>query len=489
MLRRMCLSLASLLLVILSPAALSAAEGFAYVANSGSNNVSAFAVDAGGALTPLAGSPVAAGSNPMALAADPSGQFLFVANSGSGNVSAFLIDAASGALTPVVGSPFAAGDGPMAAAVDPSGQYLYVVNGTSNDVSAYVIDGASGALTPVAGSPFAAGLAPSGVAVDPLGRYVYVADSGFGFFPSISGYTLDGATGVLTPLAGSPFMVVGSPRAVAVNPAGTFLLVADAIVGVQVLSIDAASGGLTAVAGSPFAAGTMSWAVTVDATGQRVFVANRSSNNVSAFSLDAASGALAPVAGSPFAAVAGPSWVAVDASGSFAYVANIDAFATPFNVNGYSVDAGGALAPVAGSPFSAGFLPAAVALVGATEPEPEPEPEVLQVQIDVLPGSEKNPVNPSSRGMLPVAIQTTADFDALQVSPASVVLGPGGASMTHRSAHVVDVDGDGDLDLLLHFSIPQTGIVCGDTTVSLSGETFGGQELEGSDSLATVGCR
>ncbi len=36
-------------------------------------------------------------------------------------------------------------------------------------------------------------------------------------------------------------------------------------------------------------------------------------------------------------------------------------------------------------------------------------------------------------------------------------------------------------------SLPQdTGIVCGETSASLTGQTFGGQAIEGSDSISTV---
>ena len=45
-------------------------------------------------------------------------------------------------------------------------QFAYVVDLGSNDVSAYSI-GASGALTPLAGSPFKAGTGPDGLAIDP----------------------------------------------------------------------------------------------------------------------------------------------------------------------------------------------------------------------------------------------------------------------------------------------------------------------------------
>lgn len=43
------------------------------------------------------------------------------------------------------------------------------------------------------------------------------------------------------------------------------------------------------------------------------------------------------------------------------------------------------------------------------------------------------------------------------------------------AGHIEDVDGDGDLDLALHFRTQDTGIECGDTPASLAGETFSGQ--------------
>jgi 6-phosphogluconolactonase (cycloisomerase 2 family) len=43
------------------------------------------------------------------LAIDPTGKFVYVANGMSNDVSAYRLNAASGALTPVAGSPFAAG--------------------------------------------------------------------------------------------------------------------------------------------------------------------------------------------------------------------------------------------------------------------------------------------------------------------------------------------------------------------------------------------
>jgi DNA-binding beta-propeller fold protein YncE len=139
---------------------------FAYVANFNDNNVSAYSVGANGALTPVAGSPFAAGINPNSVAVNPTGKFAYAVNFRSNNVSAYSIGA-DGALTPVAGSPFAAGINPNSVAVNPTGKFAYVTNLSDNNVSAYSI-GTDGALTPVAGSPFAAGINPNSVAITPL---------------------------------------------------------------------------------------------------------------------------------------------------------------------------------------------------------------------------------------------------------------------------------------------------------------------------------
>jgi sugar lactone lactonase YvrE len=113
----------------------------------------------------------------------------------------------------------------------------------------------------------------------------------------------------------------------------------------------------------------------------------------------------------------------------------------------------------------------------------------IQVAIDIKPGSDPNSINPKSKGNIPVAILTTGDFDATTVDPLSVEFGPDGATESHGRGHIEDVDGDGDDDLVLHFRTQDTGIQCGDTSASLTGETFSGQMIEGSDSINTVGCK
>ena len=110
------------------------------------------------------------------------------------------------------------------------------------------------------------------------------------------------------------------------------------------------------------------------------------------------------------------------------------------------------------------------------------------VTIDIKPGGDPNSINPASMQKISVAILTTGDFDALLVDPLTVQFGPDGATESHGRWHVEDVDGDGDMDLLFHFNTQETGIVCGDTEATLTGETFDGQEITGTDSINTVSC-
>ena len=113
---------------------------------------------------------------------------------------------------------------------------------------------------------------------------------------------------------------------------------------------------------------------------------------------------------------------------------------------------------------------------------------ILDVPIDIKPGSDPNSINLNSKGVIPIAILTTEDFDATTVDPLSVEFGADGAVEACGKGHIEDVDEDGDLDLMLHFKTQETGIACGDIEADLTGETFDGQTIEGFDSINTVGC-
>ena len=112
-----------------------------------------------------------------------------------------------------------------------------------------------------------------------------------------------------------------------------------------------------------------------------------------------------------------------------------------------------------------------------------------QVTIDIKPASSGNRINPRSNGKIRVAILTSDSFDATEVDPTTVRFGRTGTEAAPVHFDLKDVDRDGNTDIVLRFMTRQTGIACGDTSASLSGRTFGGQVISGSDSIRTVGCR
>ena len=110
----------------------------------------------------------------------------------------------------------------------------------------------------------------------------------------------------------------------------------------------------------------------------------------------------------------------------------------------------------------------------------------LGITIDIAPRRDPNRIIPD-RGRPAVAILTDASFDATQVDPASVQFGPAAADpMNHR---IIDVDDDGDLDQVFYFLTEETGIACGDTEATLTGVTYEGVVVSGTDSIITMGCQ
>jgi D-xylose transport system substrate-binding protein len=104
-------------------------------------------------------------------------------------------------------------------------------------------------------------------------------------------------------------------------------------------------------------------------------------------------------------------------------------------------------------------------------------------------GGHPSPVNVRRHDpRVSVAILSGPGFDAGTVDPQSVRLGVTGAEASPRAAWITDVNRDRRKDLLLQFSVPEAGIVCGTTSVTLTGRTHTGQAITGTDRIKTVGC-
>ena len=115
----------------------------------------------------------------------------------------------------------------------------------------------------------------------------------------------------------------------------------------------------------------------------------------------------------------------------------------------------------------------------------------IEVDIDIKPLSDPNSINTKSKGVIPVAILTTATFDATGVDGETVTFS--GANPAHDLSdplvvadHQHDVDLDGDIDYVFHFRVSETGIGVGDIEACLEGETLGGLPIEGCDAVRVV---
>ena len=267
---------------------------YLYVSNRDSNDVSAFAIDAlNGRLTAVPGSPFAAGTKPRAVSIF--GASIFVANSGSDDVSAYVgdqfADGGTGALTPWSPASYATGAGPSAMVIHPSNSFLYTAN-ASGDISAFHLD-----LTLIAGSPFTSGgNSVSSLAFGAGGKFLYAANASGGT-AAIIGFSVDPDAGALARLPGFP---LPSCHYIVADQTGTYLY-ATAGTDVLAYNIDAQTGTLNLLPGFPVAVGASADSVTIDPTNQFLYVANGSAGTVTSFELNVATGELTPMPGSPFA--------------------------------------------------------------------------------------------------------------------------------------------------------------------------------------------
>ena len=116
------------------------------------------------------------------------------------------------------------------------------------------------------------------------------------------------------------------------------------------------------------------------------------------------------------------------------------------------------------------------------------------VEIDVTPWDVTNNLLPASNEPIPVAILGMSissgdaeDFDATQIDITTVKLGLGEAPNI-AVPWVLDIDGDTETDVLVGFHTQDTGVFCGDTEISLIGETFTGDAFIGTDTIVTSEC-
>jgi 6-phosphogluconolactonase (cycloisomerase 2 family) len=250
-------------------------------------------------------------ASPPELTTDPAGKFLYLSDPNGFQVLAFAIQP-SGNLVPVPGEPFKVSSPPIDITMDGAGKFLFT--GADHEVFGFTV-ASNGGLTPTPDSPVTVrppfitpGKGPTNVSpvLDPLARFLFVADT---TSPVMFVYSV-GATGTLTPVAGSPFSTQTTGRAPGVDRAGKFVFVSDAVV--AALSVNQQTGALTPVPGSPFDNGPFRNGgapvcdTVADPSGKFLLLADCENSEVTVFSIDGNSGVLTNVSGSPFAVAAKP---------------------------------------------------------------------------------------------------------------------------------------------------------------------------------------
>ncbi len=181
-------------------------SNYVYAVNENDATISAFQVGSSGALALIATYPV--GVAPNAISTDPTSKFLYVTDGAANQMIGFLIQQ-SGTLINMQ-TPFKTDNLPDSVEVDPRGIYVYVANYNANDVSAYTIDRSTGNATQISGATtYAVDAGPTCILIEPAeARFVYTTN----FLGStVSGLSLNPATGALAPVQNTPFKAAAQP--------------------------------------------------------------------------------------------------------------------------------------------------------------------------------------------------------------------------------------------------------------------------------------
>ena len=115
--------------------------------------------------------------------------------------------------------------------------------------------------------------------------------------------------------------------------------------------------------------------------------------------------------------------------------------------------------------------------------------DIPVVEVDIKPGSYPNSINLDSNGKVPVAIFSSATFDATTVDPLTVTLADASVCVKGKGkpmSSVEDVNGDGYDDLVVHVDTSGLQLTDGDTAATLEGYTYSGIYITGTDSVRIV---
>ncbi len=114
---------------------------------------------------------------------------------------------------------------------------------------------------------------------------------------------------------------------------------------------------------------------------------------------------------------------------------------------------------------------------------------VLHINIDIKPGDGESlaPINPKSKGKIPVALLGSRDFSVFDVNVTSLTFGhTGDEASLSKCGGREDVNDDGVLDLVCHFDNQLAGFSAADEEAILKGKLDDGRLFEGRGRLKVV---
>jgi 6-phosphogluconolactonase (cycloisomerase 2 family) len=219
---------------------------------------------------------------------------VYVTGKGGTNEISQFASLGSGALRPLTPPNVASGEFPYDIAVSPQGTSAYAVDnlsGTAGAVSQYTLNPATGKLTPMPPRKVAGAGFPIGIKVAPDGRYLYFVSSAQCLVPK-------GST---------------SSRCIALAKAST----------VSVFRISPATGALSSVPVQTLATGLGPQMITIAPDGRSAYVAATGASTIWQYSINPATGKLTPMSPASVATGKGPHDLAVAPDGKNLYVITV----------------------------------------------------------------------------------------------------------------------------------------------------------------------
>ena len=201
-------------------------------------------------------------------------------------------------------------------------EFVYVSNTGDDNISVLSVDKKTGGLTNVEDVPAAVGSGLKGLAATK--KFLFAADP---TTSEIFGYVINSKTGKLTPTAQGMFNTgVGTgPTAMSIPSGSTNLYVTD-FTNNQLFqfAFDKGTGAISTIGGGPVATGNGPVSVAASNLGTAVFVANKTTGNITGYTRDTNNGTLTPSGSIPSlgATFGSPNWLAADLSGATLYTAD-----------------------------------------------------------------------------------------------------------------------------------------------------------------------